>query len=158
MSLSLATVTTEFLDRPNLASETVRSYESTLTPLLKEYGSWPIELIDRACLEAYLNGLTHLAYTTHRRHQTTLQALFNFAVEREYLRNNPIARLKHRKPDRNKGEHDSDRVIRYLTPDQLKLLYQVVSKDRRTETLVRLLHRTGARISEILALNLTDLD
>jgi integrase/recombinase XerD len=158
MSLPLATVVTEFLDRPDLASQTVRSYESVLTPLLKQYGSWPIELIDRACLEAYLNNLKHLAYTTHRRHQATLQALFNFALEREYLRNNPIARLKHRKPDRNQGEHASDQTIRYLTPEQLKLLYQVVSKDRRIETLVRLLHRTGARISEILALNLTDLD
>jgi integrase/recombinase XerD len=127
-------------------------------PLLKEYGSWPIELIDRSCLEDYLHGLTHLAYSTHRRHQTTLQALFNFAVEREYLRSNPIARLKHRKPDPSKGEHASDQAIRYLTPEQLKLLYQAVSKDRRMEALVRLLHRTGARISEILALDLADLD
>ncbi|NEP61719.1 MAG: tyrosine-type recombinase/integrase [Symploca sp. SIO2G7] len=158
MSLPLATVATEFLDRPNLASETVRSYESALMPLLKEYGSWPIELVDRDCLETYLNGLAHLAYTTHRRHQTILKALFNFALEREYLRSNPITRLKYRKPDPNKGEHASDQTIRYLTPDQLIILYQVVSHDRRLETLVRLLHRTGARISEILALNLTDLD
>ncbi|MEL6455733.1 MAG: site-specific integrase, partial [Cyanobacteria bacterium J06623_5] len=108
MSLPLATVTTEFLDRPDLASSTVRSYELVLLPLLRDYGSWPIELVDRSCLEAYLNGLNHLAYTTHRRHQTTVQALFNFAVERDYIRNNPIARLKHRKPDASKGEHASD--------------------------------------------------
>lgn len=158
MSLPLATVATEFLERPDLASKTVQSYETVLAPLLKQYGSWPIELIDRSCLEDYLNGLTHLAYSTHRRHQTTLQALFNFAVEREYLRSNPIARLKHRKPDLGKGEHASDQTIRYLTPEQLKLLYQAVSKDRRMDAMVRLLHRTGARISEILALDLADLD
>ena len=158
MSLSLAMVATEFLERPDLASSTVRAYESVLTPLLKQYGSWSIELVDRPCLQEYLNGLTHLAYNTHRRHQTTLQALFNFAVEREYLRSNPIARLKQRKPDRNKGEHASDQMIRYLTPEQLKLLYQAVSKDRRMDALARLLHRSGARISEILMLNLTDLD
>ena len=158
MSLPLATVTTEFLDRPDLASSTVRSYELALLPLLKDYGSWPIELVDRSCLEEYLNGLTHLAYTTHRRHQTTVQALFNFAVERDYIRSNPIARLKHRKPDASKGEHDSDQPIRYLSPEQLTLLYQVISKDRRMDLLVRLLHRTGARISEVLALDLDDLD
>ena len=158
MSLPLATVAAEFLERPDLASSTVRSYESALMPLLKEYGSWPIEIIDRACVETYLNGLTHLAYTTHRRHQNTLQALFNFAVEREYLRSNPIARLKYRKPDPSKGEHASDQVIRYLTPEQLALLYKAVSRDRRMEVLVRLLHRTGARIAEIIALNLADLD
>ena len=158
MSLPLATVTTEFLDRPDLASSTVRSYELALLPLLKDYGSWPIELVDRSCLEEYLNGLTHLAYTTHRRHQTTVQALFNFAVERDYIRSNPIARLKHRKPDASKGEHDSDQPIRYLSPEQLTLLYQAITKDRRMDLLVRLLHRTGARISEVLALDLDDLD
>ena len=158
MSLPLATVTTEFLDRPNLASSTVRSYELALLPLLKDYGSWPIELVDRSCLEEYLNGLTHLAFTTHRRHQTTVQALFNFAVERDYIRSNPIARIKHRKPDASKGEHDSDQPIRYLSPEQLTLLYQAIAKDRRMDLLVRLLHRTGARISEVLALDLDGLD
>ena len=64
MSLPLATVTTEFLDRPDLASSTVRSYELALLPLLRDYGSWPIELVDRSCLEAYLKwpdtfGLHH---------------------------------------------------------------------------------------------------
>ena len=158
MSLPLATVTTEFLARPDLASSTVRSYELALLPLLKDYGSWPIELVDRSCLEEYLNGLTHLAYTTHRRHQTTVQALFNFAVERDYIRSNPIAWLKHRKPDASKGEHASDQPIRYLSSDQLALLYQAIAKDRRMDLLVRLLHRTGARISEVLALDLDDLD
>lgn len=158
MSLPLATVTTEFLDRPDLASSTVRSYELALLPLLKDYGSWPIELVDRSCLEDYLNGLTHLAYTTHRRHQTTVQALFNFAVERDYIRSNPIARLRHRKPDSRKGEHASDQPIRYLSTEQLVLLYQAIAKNRRMALLVRLLHRTGARISEVLALDLDDLD
>lgn len=158
MSLPLATVTTEFLDRPELASSTMRSYELALLPLLKVYGSWSIEMVDRSCLEEYLNGLTHLAYTTRRRHQTTVQALFNFAVERDYIRSNPIARLKHRKPDASKGEHDSDQPIRYLSPEQMALLYQAITKDRRMELLVRLLHRTGARISEVLALDLDDLD
>ena len=158
MSLPLATVTTEFLDRPDLAPSTMRSYELALLPLLKDYGSWPMELVDRSCLEAYLSGLTHLAYTTHRRHQTTVQALFNFAVERDYIRSNPIARLKHRKPDSRKGEYASDQPIRYLSPDQLALLHQAIAKDRRMDILVRLLHRTGARISEILALDLADID
>ena len=158
MSLSLATIATQFLERPELASSTVESYELTLLPLLRQYGSWPIELCDRETLETYLNSLTHLAYTTHHRHQSTIQALFNFAVERGYLKSNPIARLKRRKPDPAKGEHHSDDVIRYLTPEQLQVLYQVVKKDCRTHAIVLLLHRTGARISEILALDLTEID
>jgi len=41
---------------------------------------------------------------------------------------------------------------------KLNLLYQVVATDSRMNALVRLLHRTGARIGEVLALNLTDID
>lgn len=158
MSQSLAMVATEFLDRPGLAASTVRSYEFTLMPLLKQYGRWPIKLLDRQTLEEYLNSLTHLSFKTHHRHQAILQALLNFAVEQGYLRSNPLTHMKRRKPDPEKAEHDSDQIIRYLTPDQLQLQYQLVSKDVRTSALVRLLHRTGARISELLSLDLEVLD
>ncbi|ABW32050.1 tyrosine-type recombinase/integrase [Acaryochloris marina] len=158
MSKPLAMVTTEFLDRPGLAASTVRSYEFTLLPLLQQYGQWSLELLDRQTLEEYLNSLSHLSFKTHHRHQAILQALLNFAVEQGYLRSNPMTRMKRRKPDPAKGEHDSDQIIRYLTPDQLQLQYQLVSKDARTAALVRLLHRTGARISELLSLDLEALD
>jgi integrase/recombinase XerD len=158
LSISLATVTTEFLERPGLARSTVQSYELSLMPLLGEYGSYPIEILSRSTLIAYLDGLSHLAYTTHQRHQAILQALFNFAVEQGYLKVNPIARLQRRKPNIERGEHFSDRVIRYLSPEQITRLYQAVDRHSRMKALVYLLHRTGARIAEILALNLDDLN
>lgn len=116
------------------------------------------ELIDREILETYLNSLTGLRYSTHHRHQAIVQALMNFAVERHYIRVNPIARLPRRKPNPQRGEHNSDQIIRYLTSEQLQSLYQALAKDQRIEALVRLLHRSGARISELLALNLADVD
>jgi integrase/recombinase XerD len=158
MSIALATVATEFLQRSGLARGTIRSYESTLLPLLQEYGRYPIEILDRQSLEEYLSGLTSLSYTTHHRHQATIQALFNFAVERGYIKANPIARLRRRKPDRDKGEHGTDEVIRYLTPEQLTILYQLIASDYRLNALVHLLHHTGARIAEILALDLVNVD
>lgn len=158
MATSLATVATEFLQRPGLAPSTQRSYESTLMPLLKEYGRSPIEILTRQALQDYLNSLTEISYTTHHRHQAIIQALFNFAVEQGYLKSNPISQLKRRKPDQAKGEHHSDTVIRYLTPEQLAALYRVVASNLRMNALVHLLHRTGARIAEILALDLQDLD
>lgn len=153
MPISLAMVATQFLDRPGLAKKTVKSYELTLMPLLAQYGSWPIEICDRTTLTEYLDGLSHLAYTTHHRHQATIQALFNYAVEQQHIKANPIAKLKRRKPDAEKGEHGSDEAIRYLTPDQLQKMYKAVEIDYRTHTIVRLLHRSGARISELLALD-----
>lgn len=154
MSIPLAMVATRFLDRPGLAKKTVESYERTLMPLLSEYGSWPIEICDREILTDYLSGLSHLAYTTHHRHQAIIQALFNYAVEQHHIKANPIAKLKRRKPDADKGEHNSDETIRYLIPDQIKQMYRAIETDCRTHTIVRLLHRSGARISEVLTLDL----
>ena len=157
MKKTLAAVATQFLERPGLAKSTCLSYELTLLPLLEQYGSWSIEIIDREILEDYLKGLHHLSYTTHRRHQAILQALFNFAVLQGDITANPIARLPQRKPNPEKGEHQSDQ-IRYLTHEQLKELYQAIRKDTRMNALIRLLHRSGARISEVLALDYDALD
>jgi integrase/recombinase XerD len=156
--VTLATVATEFLDRPGSAASTRRSYESTLLPLLEQYGQTPIEILTRLTLEEYLNSLTHLAYTTHRRHQAIVQSLLNFALERGHIKVNPIAKLKQRKPDCNKDEHDSDATIRYLNPEQLQHLYESIKANTRMNALVYLLHQTGARISEILALDLAAID
>jgi integrase/recombinase XerD len=157
-SPTLATVATQFLQRPGLAKGTLKAYESTLMPLLTVYGSWPINLLERGDLVEYLQSLTHLAYTTRRKHQATVQALFNFAVEQGYLKANPIARLKQPKPDPKKGEHMSDDTIRYLTESQLKCLYRAVELDIRMTAIISLLHRSGARISEVLQLDLNDVD
>jgi integrase/recombinase XerD len=158
VSISLAILATQFLERPSLAKNTIRSYESVLMPLLQKYGHWPIEILDRSALTDYLNGLSHLSYTTHHKHQAVVQALFNFAVEQQYLSTNPIVYLKRRKPDPEKGEHDSDQIIRYLMPEQLQYLYQAVTGDCRMLALIGLLHRSGARVSEVLALNLKDVN
>jgi integrase/recombinase XerD len=158
MATPFATVATKFLQRSGISKSTFHSYESTLLPLLQEYGRWPIDLISREMLSAYLQSLTHLACATHHRHQAVIQALFNFAVEQGYLKVNPIARLRRRKPDAAQGEHQTDEVVRYLSPEQLTLLYQVVQSDRRLHTLVNFLYRTGARVSEALALDLEQID
>lgn len=154
----LAAVATEFLNRPGYAASTLKSYELTLMPLLQQYGGLPLELLTREGLEAYLNSLHHLSYTTHRRHQAILQSLLNFALEQGYVKSNPIAHLKQRKPDPKQGESGTDEVVRYLTHQQLQRLYQCVKPKPRMHALVRLLHRTGARISEVLALDLADVD
>ena len=145
MRISLASLAVQFLERPGLSQNTIRSYESTLMPLLQQHGRAPIDLLTRQQLEQYLNSLTHLSYTTHNRHQATLQSLLNFAVEQGYLSANPLPKLKRRKPDREKGERGSDEIVRYLTPEQLKLLYSLVERNSRLHAPILLLHRTGAR-------------
>ncbi|MCT7964207.1 tyrosine-type recombinase/integrase [Laspinema sp. D1] len=158
MSLTLAQVATVFLERQGLASSTVYGYEITLGPFLERYGKYPIQTVTREMVADYLNSRDSLHYTTHQRHQDIIQALFNFALEQEYLEVNPIARLKHRKPDPFKGEHRSDEIVRYLSPEKLKVLYELVAPNYRMNALVQLLHRTGARVGEILALDFDAVD
>jgi integrase/recombinase XerD len=152
--VTLAKLATEFLERPGLAVTTLRSYEFTLMPLLKEYGRWSIDILDRQLLREYLARISNISYTTHHRHQAVITALFNFAVEQDYIQSNPISNLKRRKPNRADGEHTTDENIRYLTPEQLSILKRVVKKDARMSALVNLLYSSGARISEVLALDL----
>lgn len=159
MTTTLAQVTTAFLSRQGLAATTLKSYEQTLLSLLKEHGRLPIQLIDRQLLKDYLQSLDHLNYTTHNRHQAIISALFNFAVDEGYIQSSPASRLSRRKPERERGEHKTDEVIRYLTPSQLDVLYNLLKKSNaRIETIVRLLHRTGARIGELLSLDLVDIN
>lgn len=157
-AVTLATVATKFLERPGLAPTTRETYSLTIAPLLLEYGSWSIEILSKQTLVEYLNSLSHLKYTTHHKHQAILQSLLNFAVEQGYIKFNPISGLKQRSPDREKGEHKTDDTIRYLTPTQLKKLYSVIKYDLRLNAIVHLLHRTGCRIGELLALSLADVD
>ena len=158
MAVTLARLAAEFLERPGLAQSTRRSYEVALMPLLAECGRLPVEIISRQILSDYLEELEHLSIATHHRHQAIIQALFNYAVAVGYLQSNPIAGKKRRKPNLEKGEHGTDEVVRYLDKEQLGELYKLVRKDVRLHAVVRLLHRTGARISEVLAMNLEQVD
>lgn len=123
---NLANLTIIFLERRGLSKSTIRSYESTLLPLLQKYGRSPVDTLTRQQLEEYLNSLKHLSYSTANRYQTIIQSLFNFAVEQDYISTNPIALLKRRKPDREKDEHNTDEIVRYLNPQQLKILYSLL--------------------------------
>jgi len=159
MITTLAQVATAFLSRDGLAISTLKSYEQTLLSLLKEHGRTPVELVDRQLLKDYLQSLDDFNYTTHNRHQAIISALFNFAVDEGYIQSNPASRLSRRKPERQRGEHKTDEIIRYLTPSQLDILYDLVKKSNaRLETIVRLLHRSGARIGELLSLELAHIN
>ncbi len=158
MTITLAALTTQFLDRPGLTNSTIRTYEYVLIPLLQLYGRWSIEIIDYEILVEYLSGVSQVKFTTHHKYQAVITALFNFAVERGYIKSNPLARYPRCKPNLEKGEHNSDEEVRYLTPAQLNLLYQTIKTDARMSALIHLLHSTGARIAEILTLDLDAVD
>ncbi|MUG98910.1 tyrosine-type recombinase/integrase [Scytonema sp. UIC 10036] len=56
------------------------------------------------------------------------------------------------------GSHVSEEIVRFLIPEQLNVLYKAVANDLRMNAVVHLLHQTGCRIAELLALDISDID
>jgi integrase/recombinase XerD len=158
MNPTLAKVATELLDDPTLSPKTKKSYEGVLVPLVQTYGQTFIDQVQRSQIEEHLLSLTHLNHSTHNKHQTIITRLLNFAIERNYIIHNPISHLKRRKPDRSLGEHGSDEPFRYFTTKELITIYKQIAYIPRLNALVAFLHESGARIAEVLALNLKDIN
>ncbi|MBW4465100.1 MAG: tyrosine-type recombinase/integrase [Pegethrix bostrychoides GSE-TBD4-15B] len=158
MVFTLARVATKLLDAQGLSPKTKKSYEGVLLPLLQKLGQTPIDQIKRADLEEYFLTLTHVGYRTHNKHQTIITRLFNFAIEQGYLEANPISHLKPKKPDATQGEYSHDEPVRYLSKKEIEALYKATQSFLRLDALVSLLHESGARISEVLALDLKDIN
>jgi integrase/recombinase XerD len=152
MTITLARVATEFLARPGIASSTLKSYELALLALLKEYGRWPIDLISRPMIESYINRRTTLSLSTRHRHRTIIQALLNFAVEKDYLTSNPLPRFKQSRSSQELS------IVRFFNSEQIARLYRLVASDLRMCALISLLHHTGVTVTELLALDLADID
>lgn len=108
---SLAQIAHLFIQRNYLSHHTKRSYEITLTPFLAQIGYLSIEIISPETISNYLLTLNHLAYTTQQRHFTIIQALFNFALEKGYIKINPLGRLSPPQPNKYKGEHHQDEIF-----------------------------------------------
>ena len=157
MTLPLATVATQFLDRPSLAKSTALSYEAALLPFLEKYGRIHINVLDSRIVYGYLKSLSHLSSSTLNRHKTILQSLFNFAIEQGYTNTNPIASC--RRPKRYSAPEKSRREPRLpITSTQLEQLFEAIGHDCRLQLLARLSQRSGASIRQLLGLNVNDLD
>ena len=165
MTATIASTINQFLARPDIATSTQKCYQTSLKPFAQKYGSYLTHELSQQELKDYLNTLSQqVSYTTHNRHQATLSSLFSFAIEQEYRRDNPLRGIKYLKPRQSKNEHRNESPIRFLNPEQLNSLYALLkthaNKPRffRLQAIALLLHRSGARISEVLNLNLEDLD
>lgn len=80
-----------------------------------------------------------------------LRGLFTWLTEEEYIEHNPMLRIKD-----NKVEH---RVKEVFTDEQITMIKDAaVRHGPRSIAIVDFLHRTGVRISEMVALDRTDID
>ncbi|MEL7083964.1 MAG: site-specific integrase [Cyanobacteria bacterium J06597_1] len=162
MSLPLATVATQFLDRPNLAKSTAESYEIALLPFLEKYGRIHINLLGTKLIYSYLKRQSHLSSSTLHRHKVILQSLFNYAIQQGYAETNPLGNTRRPKQyepsERKTRDRSSAPTRRAVTPHQYELLYQAIGHDCRLQLLTRLSRSSGASIAQLLALNVADID
>jgi integrase/recombinase XerD len=158
MRYTLARIATELLNHPSLSPLTKKSYETVLMRLAEQYGSLAIEDVKRSHIELYFQSLTGISFRTHNRYQAIVQRLFSYAAEQGYITSNPVVHIRPRKPDATQSEHKSDEIVRYLKKHELEALFTRTKRNVRLHALVVLLYETGARVSEILALNVSQID
>lgn len=101
--------------------------------------------------------LAHCKLIRHNNDQTInnktrmLRGLFLWLTEEEYIEKNPMLRIRD-----NKVEH---RVKEVFTDEQVAIVKDVAkARGPRDIAIVDFLHRTGVRISEMVALNRDDID
>jgi site-specific recombinase XerD len=146
----------------NLAVRTRNAYLYDLTRL-QEYlilmhGRMPpVEGISADALREYLNYCqVELGYksTTLARVISSLRALFDFAVAREFLKTSPSAQLHTPKQPK--------KLPIYLVHQELARLLEAPDADEpsglRDRAILTMLAFTGARLSEITGINLRDVD
>jgi integrase/recombinase XerC len=107
-------------------------------------------------VRAYLAFLNERSYSkaTVARKLATLRSFYKFLVKRKQLSSNPV--LVVRTPKQEK------RLPRFLEYDQVRKLLETPSMDNwlgaRDRAIMETLYSTGMRVSELVALNMDDVD
>ena len=134
---------------------TVRAYRETVTRFLRQL---PPDMTDPADVQAeyiyvYLGAFTGHSLETRHRYFREVRCFFNWLVELEYLERSPFQGLKNvRLPQR---------IVEPYRGTEVEALLDACSETAigvRDRALLLILLDTGARCSEIVQLNLEDLD
>jgi len=149
---ALAAAAEAFLAQPSLARSTRRSYDQTLTRLVRELGSdRPLSTLTvEAVTVAVTTAWGGRAPATWNRQVATVRSLLAFCRRRRWLAEDLAVDLE-RRPE----PADSTKAIPL---PQLERLWRREDVGLREKALWRLLYETAARASEALAINVEDLE
>jgi integrase/recombinase XerC len=102
---------------------------------------------------AHLNDKQYSKSTSARK-LATLRSFYKFLVKRNYLQNNPVTAVRTPKQDK--------KLPKFLEYDQVKRLLETPPADSwlgaRDRAIMETLYGTGVRVSELVALNIEDVD
>jgi len=138
---------------------TVLSYKRDLGKLdtfLDSRGIKEVTAITEDVLSEYIAGLIdqHFSSSTVSRHISSIKAFFRFLIENGDVSSDPTELLKAPKVE----IHES----RLLNMDEINTLLDMPDvetiKGQRDKTMLELLYATGLKTSELLALNVQDID
>src|SRR5829696_938479 len=148
----LADATSAFLAQPSLARSTRRSYDQTLTWLVRELGGdRPLSTMTvEAVTVAVTTAWGGRAPATWNRHVATVRSFLGFCRRRRWLVDDLTVDLE-RRPE------SADRTQAIPLPE-LEQLWRREDVAMREKALWRLPYETAARASEALSINVEDLD
>jgi integrase/recombinase XerC len=132
---------------------TVSAYRYTLGRFLAAVPVAHLAAVGPEHLYAYLGGFTHLTLESRHRYFREVRCFFNWLVDAGYLERSPFRGLRNvRVPQRIVQPFSGDEVGKLLAACGER---PIATRDR---ALVLTLLDTGARCSEVVLLNLEDLD
>ena len=143
----------------NYSLHTILNYTLDLEDFKDFLGESPIENVDYLVLRKYLARLKEKSMGSRSvgRHLSTLRSFFRFLTREGILKNNPILSVSSPKLDKH--------LPQFLTEEEvLKLIDAVIPKDAKDElrfrdrAILETFYSTGIRISELVGLNLEDID
>lgn len=136
---------------------TIQAYTSDLRQFFiwlqeTDFTTTNIERITRGHIEDYLAHLSEKGNTgtTRARKLISLQVFFSFLVEQNMIPHSPAEKVKRPKREQ-KSKH-------FLRPDEYNHLLAEAAGDPRDYCIFQLFLQTGIRVSELIALTLSDID
>ena len=131
----------------------LQSYESFL---LKYYPKKKIEAVDAEILQAYLAHLTAANYSssTSARRLSSIKQFYSFLYSESIRSDDPTTSLD--------SPRRTDNLPKYLSEKEVETLIETARKDTDAEglrlvTLLEILYASGLRVSELIALKLSNL-
>ena len=140
----------------NYSRHTILNYALDLRGFGVFLGQAPVEKVDYLILRKYLAALKekNQSSRTVARHLSSLRSFFKFLVREGFLKSNPILSLLSPKLDKH--------LPQFLTEEEVsRLIDTVMPQDERgfrDKAMLETFYSTGMRISEVVGLNLTDID
>lgn len=140
----------------NYSKYTILNYKLDLEGFKNFLGDSPIEKIDYLALRKYLAVLKEKNFKskTVGRRLSALRSFFKFLIREGYLKNNPVASLSSPKQEKH--------LPLFLTEEEVTKLIGVVplkgERGFRDKAIVETFYSTGIRVSELVGLNIEDVD